>query len=79
MGWEGLGDSRKEEDLHVGGWDYLVVRVGVYLICNMHLCMHSYSCLHAGFRVISYLYLEGSSQQQGYYPKGSLSLYACSY
>ena len=64
----GLGDSRKEEDLHVGGWDYLVVRVGggvpVYLICNMHLCMHSYSCLHVGFRVISYL--ESSSQQQGY-------------
>ena len=36
MGGEGLGDSRKEEDLHVGGWDYLVVRVvggvPVYLI-----------------------------------------------
>ena len=27
----------------------------VYLICNVHLCMHSYSCLHVGFRVISYL------------------------
>ena len=78
MGGEGLGDSRKEEDLHVGGWDYLVGGgVPVYLICNMHLCMHSYSCLHVGFRVISYL--KCSSQQQGYYPKGSLSLCACSH
>ena len=44
MGGEGLGDSRKEEDLHVGGWDYLVVRVGggvpVYLICT---CV--YACI----------------------------------
>ena len=53
--WVGKGwVTVEEEDLHVGGWDYLVVRVGggvpVYLICNMHLCMHSYSCLHVGFR-----------------------------
>ena len=32
----------------------------VYFICNVHLCMHSYSCLHVGFRMISYL--ESSSQ-----------------
>ena len=64
--WVGLFSGKS-------GWGCACVVLGDYSICNMHLCMHSCSCLHCRIQDDQL----NIWRVQGYIPKGSLALAIC--